>query len=228
MNSYTYPDYFEWLCNIVNAGMGQPFWHYRKLLNRLFQTIYTPFYSNDESRASDGKDLRYYFDTNKDDYVGYGGITVAPYHPQGQFYAQSSIEDCSMLEMMIAFANKINTRYLYSNQVDRTFVWFWMMVESLGLATEHDMNFDDTSVNSEVDFILSEFNNGSMTYEDGSWHFNKSLFRLASEDLNISGEQLSLWNQMNRWYAKNSDWLEPVDPCEYVEYFMTEYGNPYS
>jgi len=224
MNSYNYPDYFEWLCGIVNAGLNQPFWHYRKLLNRLFQTTYTPYYAHDQSRASDGKSLRYYYGSNRDDFVGYGAINVAPYHPQGDLFLHECQEDCSMLEMMIAFANRINSSYLYSNECDRTFVWFWMMIESLGLAPFDDMNFDETNPSNEVDFILQEFNNWSMTFEDGFWRINTSLFKLSPKDLDVSSGELNLWNQMNKWYANNSTWLESVNPYEYIEYYMTLYN----
>lgn len=225
MNVMENHEYFEWLCNVVNAGVEGPFYSYKKLLVRLAQTPYTPSTEYDQDRANDGISLRYSFNNYPNDYIGYG-LNVSPYHSREVVDDHIDRGPCSMLEMMISFANKINSRYLYSAQYDRTFVWFWMMIESLGLARYDDMHFDDTDIYSDVDFILEEFNNYSMTCEEGIWYLNVSLFKLPKEYLVVKGHT-SLWDKMNLWYALDPQRLESIDPYEYVEYFFIEYGNSY-
>ena len=85
----------------------------------------------DENRAQNGIDFRYHF-----------GLVCG--------YPPSIIEEylgsmpCSVLEMMIALAFKLEEEIMCSNDHgDRTGQWFWNMVVSLGLGYMNDVDFNE-------------------------------------------------------------------------------------
>lgn len=93
---------------------------YTELLKILFEIEYTWVIPDDANRASDGLNLRYEFNHT---YNG-GGLP------------------CSVLEMMIALARDWEHEITYDYRIgDRSGLWFWVMVENLGLLeyTNHQL-----------------------------------------------------------------------------------------
>lgn len=219
MNLYSNGGYFDWLCHLVGAGIDGPFRGYSYLLERLFQTPYNPSGMYDENRAINGKLLRYYYETNREDYAA---REPAPYHDNGgDFYDNTVDTACTLLEMMIAFSQDIDTRYLYS-QSPRTLVWFWMMIESMGLAQYTDIVMDPRDVNSPVDEILYNFNsNAHYVTENGIWRPTVALFQISREEnWNKIG---SLWEQMQVWFSEKEEWLETIDINQFINEFAWKY-----
>lgn len=218
MNAYSNGGYFEWLCSIIKADRSGPFRQYSNLIERLFQTPYIPTGELDDNREVNGKLLRYYYESNRYDYIS---REQAPHHVDGNFYDMTKDEPCTILEMLIAFANEIDSKYLYSPS-SRTFIWFWMMIESMQLADYTDYNMDPRDVNSPVDEILRVFNNNSyMVDEDGYWQPTVKLFQIRDrrkwEDIR------SLWEQMQVWYNERDEWLTRIDPQDFIKYYLYRY-----
>lgn len=161
--------YFDWLCDIVSTGEHK----YDELLNALYHTEFIAEYTMDENRAEDGLDLRDQF--GKD-----------------ESYTSSELNDihdyCSMLEMMIALAIRmeedIMTNLAYG---DRTGVWFWNMVRSLGVGRMTNSRFNQR----KFDAIMDAFMNH--VYESdghGGLFIVDCYYDLTKEEI---------WTQMN-WY----------------------------
>ena len=109
--------YYDWLRRKVGAYDADD-------VNLLFDILYhTDFYwtvANDDNRAADGIVLRSTFmDTE--------GWNTEP----------RSGDPCSVLEMLIALASRIDNDIMWDGEKDRTADLFWEMVDNL------DMDYDD-------------------------------------------------------------------------------------
>lgn len=125
--------YFDWLCQIVCDQATES--DYR-LLNILNQIDFTYIMNMDENRASDGISLRYRFgyEKNIDDKVIMMYLDGWP---------------CSVLEMMIALAIRCEEHIMSDSEIgDRTRLWFWEMIKSLGLTDFK--HFDENQIKSRV------------------------------------------------------------------------------
>lgn len=104
--------YFEWLCFLVNADMER----YSELLFQLHDTDFVWCLELDESRANDGLELRKeYYEMTGDDWV------------------MLMEKPCSVLEMLVALARRMDDMLMDDNTASRVPVWFWEMVKNLGL-----------------------------------------------------------------------------------------------
>ena len=218
MNPYLHQDYFDWLCRLVGAHPTGPFCNYSHLLTRLFQTDFAIVRDFDNNRAVNGKYLRYYYDSNRDDF---GTNDQSPYHGTGDFYYQNQHYPCSVLEMMIALAKDIDTQYLYSNDC-RLLIWFWIMIESMGLANYKDGYWDHESERNDVDWILRAFNLDA--YEltpEGEYRPTVLLFPIR----NIEGYQQihNLWEQMIIWYNQNINYLDSLYINNFIDTFINKH-----
>lgn len=107
--------YFHWLCSMVNADDPQE--SYICLMGVLFDTEFEWTIGNDVNRAEDGKRLRDPFFSDE----------------------ESLSKPCSVLEMMIALAIRIDEEVMWNpDKGDRTAVWFWEMIDNLGLGELDD------------------------------------------------------------------------------------------
>lgn len=131
--------YFEWLCSTVHIDQDER--SYRILAGILHEK---PFYSiipHDENRGSDGLGLR-------DEYLRYYG------YPK---YYEFDMEECSVLEMMIALARRMNYEVMdpYDEPVgEYTTYWFWEMIDNLGLIGMSDDCYGETWNRKHVDIIV--------------------------------------------------------------------------
>ena len=125
-----YDEYFNWLYHLICNDKYYNKVTYNKLLYFLDSVDFIPNLLMDDNRRVDGLDFRYRYGYD------YG-------------YSEEEIDEifckknCSMLEMMIALAHKveeqITSNFMYG---DRTGQWFWGMVVNLGLGKMNDSNFD--------------------------------------------------------------------------------------
>ena len=64
-----------------------------------------------------------------------------------RYYGPIALEECSVLEMMVALAKRIDDDILYDYEIGtQTEKWFWMMIDSLGLSGMTDDSFDENTV----------------------------------------------------------------------------------
>lgn len=107
--------YFLWLCDIINADLET----YSELLFELYDSDFVWCMELDESRASEGLDLRKeYCDKN----IGFDTDWVMLME-----------KPCSVLEALIALSRRMDYMLIEDNTSERIAVWFWEMIENLGL-----------------------------------------------------------------------------------------------
>lgn len=134
--------YFNWLCGIINHPKYD-YMNYLKLLSYLHSIAFKWSIPTDSNRASDGVDLRYRFadDCNLD----YRYIA-----------SELDISDCSVLEMMVALARRCEVNIMSdSEEGDRTGMWFWEMIENLGLEGMNDISFNERLVELSIQRMLN-------------------------------------------------------------------------
>lgn len=130
-------EYFEWLTYVSNIGKD-----YSMLAEILHERTFYSIVHNDENRGEDGKVLRKIFEqeTLFDDY--------------------SCLADrgCSMLEMLIGLAIRMETILEDPYEGDRTVRWFWEILDNLGLSkyTNYELKYHNklTEVQEIIDNLL--------------------------------------------------------------------------
>lgn len=135
--------YFKWLYYIAcgdEEQMGRRL-SYWKLFKFLHSIEFTYSIDLDENRAQDGIDFRYRFG-----------------HEHGYSRTQIAVEldnaPCSVLEMMVALAFRVEEQIMTDEAYgDRTGQWFWNMINSLGLGSMNDNEFNERYCY----FIISKF-----------------------------------------------------------------------
>lgn len=123
--------YYSWLCSKLNIGSSCK---YMRLLNKLFNTDFVCVMDRDQNRVEDGLELRQIFTEET-------GMPCGVNRP------------CSVLELMISCAMHVERFMTTAEFKDRTNIWFWDMITSLGLRSFTDVNYDETQIN----YILSRF-----------------------------------------------------------------------
>lgn len=166
-------DYFHWLCEQVHIDQEER--SYWLLAKDLHKAEFYALVPRDENRVYDGLELR-------EDYLSSIG------YPD---YVQL-MGECSVLEMMIAVARRIDfqTSDPYGDDgYDQTAYWFWQMIENLGLTDFSDDVYMQMNGIDIVDNAIRQL--VERQYEaDG----NGGLFPLrnASEDQ----RDVEIWYQM--------------------------------
>lgn len=157
-------DYFCWLVNIISSGNEDS---YSLLLKQLFDTPFVYLLERDANRAHDGLDLR-------DRYSYEAGVDL------------DISSSCSVLEMMIALSIRCETDVMYDpSRGDRTYIWFWMMIDNLGLSGMQNGSYDRL----KIKYTLMRFMNRNYD-TDGKG----SLFRIVGAK---GMENEEIWYQMN-------------------------------
>lgn len=167
MSSKLYTDYFRWLVSFVRSEyQGKSYWN---MLYQLFHTPYIFELEMDANRANDGLDLRRRFE----DETG---------------FAMDFNWPCSVLEMTVALALRIETDIMYiPNKGDRTYIWFWTMIENLDLLRMSDDCYDEVVVRAII------FNFLNRMYEpDGKG----GLFYVPGHN---DMKDMEIWYQMNMY-----------------------------
>ena len=175
-------EYFYWLLDLIDdPDYDQS--RYSRVLEKLYSVPFYDLVPNDCNRADDGLELRNEFA----DFIGehlYYVMDVLP-------------EDCSILEMMAALAKRWEDNITWDPDLgDRTGVWFWLMMDNLGLTFYTDKKYDEK----EVTDILENFLERRYC-TDG----RGSLFRVNNP--NIDMRQVEIWYQMNYFFDENPQLL---------------------
>lgn len=110
-------DYFMWLCQLANMDEM-----YEELANEMFSRKFQVLIAHDENRAADGKKLR------------------SDYAEDNQYIRTSEQElndiigDCTVLEMLIALAKRMDYELDNGDRSDPS-IYFWEMLSNLQLDT---------------------------------------------------------------------------------------------
>lgn len=121
--------YYDWLYKIVCGEWEPRNLSFHRLLMYLFNRDYIPACEMDVCRATDGINLRYRFASENN-------------IPYGKIDAIFQGVPCSMLEMMVALAIRIEEHIMEDRSMGKRIgQWFWNMVVSLGLAAMDDTRF---------------------------------------------------------------------------------------
>ena len=100
---------------------------------------------------------------------------------------------CSILEMMIALAMRCENELMYDpDKGDRTELWFWIMIENLGLENMDDYGYDEEY----CDYVLERFLNRE--YESDGYN---GPFFVHGFDKDM--RELELWYQLNFYLGSN-------------------------
>ena len=130
--------YFSWLCDVVGVN-SNGLCNYRKLMTYLHGIEFRYTIPRDVNRYEDGQELR-------NSYILLHETNSIRKYLDGP---------CSVLEMMIALALRLETNVTDGRIGDRTRQWFWGMIVSLGLGPMTDEFYD----RKEVSDIMRRFMN---------------------------------------------------------------------
>lgn len=170
-------EYFDWMVDKI-GGRGM----YDKLLDLLFNTPFVYIFPMDGNRYEDGIDLRYRFGIEKD-------------IPQPVIANYLDCVDCSLLEMMVALALRCEEHIMADDDLgDRTAVWFWEMIISLGLLDFKNENYDTDKILDIVDRLYNRAYSA-----DG----RGGLFRTRNQ--NIDMRRIEIWDQAMAYFNEVLD-----------------------
>jgi hypothetical protein len=124
--------YLEWLYKLVGR-QAEDKEHWR-LLVQLYRCPFYMIVPNDDNRASDGVALRREF-INTDRSL--------------RSTREWLLEECSVLEMLIGLA-----RHLAFEMDSEVGVWFWHLLENLGLTRYDDSRFHSGVINQTVERLV--------------------------------------------------------------------------
>ena len=162
--------YYIWLINMIDFENGHE--NCSKLLQYLHSKEYIWKEWLDENRAEDGLALRARFEKDTD-YLDYSPLE----------------KPCSVLEMMVAFAERIDRDVMDSEY--GTPYWFWIMIENLGLKDCTDDVFDAKKVNLVLDSWLNGLTKNNL---------KSGIFTIKSGKKPDSSEDE--WFRMQRWISE--------------------------
>lgn len=164
--------YFDWLSEIAIPDNHQRVC-YQKLMLALYSEDFYWSVSNDGNRAADGEQLR-------DIYEDETGLFCEKEGP------------CSVLEMMIALAIGCENYIMYDpDEGDRTSIWFWDMIDNLGLNALDDWSFNID----RFDLIMHKFLDRKY---DRDGYGGPFFIQGFGRDL----RKIELWYQLN-YYLKS-------------------------
>ena len=172
-------NYFCWLVGLIGDNyIGT---NYQKLLWKLFTKEFIWELDYDRNRAADGLYLRRNFCRE-------AGINESQILSFG-------VRDncCTMLEMMVALARRAEHELMYNPDYgDRSGLWFWTMLQNLGLDIYDDYNWYEI----EVDKILENFLHHRYEKNGTGGAFP---VKYASRDF----RKMDLWWQINAYFGES-------------------------
>ena len=168
-------DYYRWLLDKVHF---KEYGHYERVLRYLFSREFYWVVPMDRNRAIDGLDLR-------EDFAMEAGF-------QPYFWRGYLPDFCTVLEMMAALAQSCEDRLMGDPSLgDRTHVWFWIMMNKLGLDSLTDSRFNEVRAQKVIDRLLDR-----KFQPDG----NGGLF--GRLDRHGDMRDVEWWYQMNYYFME--------------------------
>ena len=168
-------EYYDWLMDIIKGPD-----RYSRVLKDLWDIEFYSIVPNDDNRAADGVELRYYFEDYTGEHCDKRGA-------------------CTVLEMMIGLAMRMEDDFLYDvTYGDRTYQWFWDMFYCLGLSEFDDFKYDYLAVRD----IVFDFLDRAIV-DEGGRRSVRTLFPAPTGQRSIIE-----WNDMEIWWQMNKYILE--------------------
>ena len=169
-------EYFEWMYQLISHKPHNRRSSYRRLIYHLHDIDFHHILPMDANRANDGIDLRYRFGYERK----YERTIISTYLGN---------RPCTVLEMILALAIRCEEDIMADPDIgDRTILWFWTMIDNLGLGSMDDMNFDE----SYTDDVIFRFMNRQ-------YHRNGEGGLFIVENYKYDMRTVEIWWQMN-WY----------------------------
>lgn len=160
--------YFNWLCELIRDKTNKDNSNYKKLLKRLYDTDFIFSMSNDSNRAEDGLNLRYRFENEFD-------VSLL-----------KKKAACSVLEMMVALAVRCEEDIMEDEEIgNRTSLWFWDMIASLGLNDMSDERYNERITDNKINKFLTR------KYDKNG---KGGLFTIKNSDRDL--REMEIWYQM--------------------------------
>jgi len=183
--------YYQWLCDIVNTNQTNR--SYFLLIKTLHQKMFYWTVPNDDNRALDGKTLRD------------GFILDHPFDNNLRGHHASDIfgGPCTMLEMLIGLANRMDGMTKETDEEGKMSVWFWEILRNCGLEKFTDEVFVELGGTIEIHIILNKVL--ERTFKRNG---QRGLFPLkfAKKDQ----RKVEIWYQMCQYILENC-YLEDVN-----------------
>ena len=173
--------YFEWMCQLICNNTNRDPMDYDILLHELNAVDFEYTHPMDESREDDGIGLRYRFAREEliDARIIASTLDTRP---------------CSVLEMLVALAVRCEEQIMTNPEYgDRTGVWFWTMIDNLGLRYMTDDMFDIE----RFFYIIDRFLDREYNY-DGS---NGGPFYIPNPRQDL--RTVDIWYQL-MWYLSST------------------------
>lgn len=169
-------EYLDWMLQLIGCFKGLS---HRKLLTRLHEIDFYYTIGMDGNRAEDGINLRYRFGYE----LNYADPMIAAYLDN---------RDCSVLEMLIALAIRCEEHIMGDPDIgDRTGLWFWTMIENLGLDSMTDVSFNIKYIDNVVQRFL-----------DRKYDSNGEGGLFTVRNYNRDLRDVEIWYQMC-WYLSS-------------------------
>lgn len=166
--------YYQWLQELVWADR-EPYDEYVMLISSLHKMPYRWVSENDKNRASDGIKMRELFVETE----GYD-VEDIPDRP------------CSVFEMLVGFANRIERDIMGVPGNDHPELWFWIMIKNLGLDVCVDKAYNESYFRQQVEGWMDQ---KPKIYPKYSPFPVKQQFRY--------GQKMELWRAMNLYLNAN-------------------------
>lgn len=175
--------YFRYLGDLVGADTIAEgnYWH---LLRKLHNTQFYWTNRMDENRALDGENLRvrFFYDN----------------HTLDDDYEEFLFEPCSVLEMLVALALRMEKEYLMDwrpGSRDKTAERFWMLIDNLGLSDCTDDNWG-TKINAKVQHYIEQF-------LDRDYRFDGAGGLFPLKNCQEDQRNIEIWSQMQAYIMEN-------------------------
>lgn len=168
--------YFAWLYKSIGptdtTNRSKTFW---SLARQLYRKQFLWTVPNDDNREQDGKDLRHQFIQETDLF------DVDP----------NWLElECSMLEMMIALAQRVSYE-AYGVTYGEPAVWFWRMMTNIDIAKYSDSRYNARAIPS-IDRALERV-------IDRSYNGNGVGGLFPLREAHVDQRRIELWYQMSSY-----------------------------
>lgn len=176
-----YPDYFDWLCEMVCVEGRYTDEAYWELAKALWDTDFYYSISMDANRAADGLDLR-------DRYTRAGGT-------------DGYSGPCTVLEVLVALADRMDNMYDEMDGECKAPIFFWEMIENLGLENYSDTCFDDNP--DRAGLYLQRIHRKVATWLDRDFEYDGTGSPFPLERPRGDQRDTELWYQMNGYLIEH-------------------------
>lgn len=165
-------EYLDWLLKYVNFKKKG----YHRLMEKLHHTDFEWYIERDRNRAEDGLNVRRIFEEEMCDHTVQLIFDIP----------------CSVLEMLVALADRIENEYIGDPNNPHPEDIFWEMLCNLGLDSCTDRMFDP----SRVSYILQNW-----MFRTFDFYGIGSIFPVENPE--IDQREIEIWSQMNQYLMEN-------------------------